>query len=391
MNGPLSHIRVLDFSTLLPGPYATMLLADMGAEVVRVESPTRLDLLRITPPMKDDRSYAHLAINRSKYSLGVDLKSPDAAQLIKDIVSEFDVVIEQFRPGVMERLGLDYKSLSAAHPGIVYCSLTGYGQTGPLSQRAGHDINYLALSGLASYSGRRDTGPVLSATQIADLAGGSHHAVMAIQAALLSRTQTGKGQHLDISMSDAAMSLNGMFGAAALATGQDPGLGNTVLNGATHYDYYLTKDNEYLAVGSLEPQFAAALLQGLGHQEWLPRLVGSDLSDVKADIAACIATQSLSYWQEVFDPIDACVDPVLSVNQAATHPHFLARGMVKSIALEDGQTIPIIASALPSAERSEPQRAGVRPGQDSREILSNCGLDVSRIDALINAGCVHQA
>ena len=218
MTQPLKGLKVLDFSTLLPGPYATQLLADMGAEVLRVESPTRPDLLKVMPPYvgkgKAKVSAAHATINRNKKSIAIDLKHESAKAIVERLLSEYDIVVEQFRPGVMARLGLDYDALKQKQGKLIYCSITGYGQSGPYRDRAGHDINYLALSGLASYAGRRDTGPILSSTQIADIAGGSHHAVMAILAAVIERQVSGEGQYLDISMSDAALALSTMYGPA---------------------------------------------------------------------------------------------------------------------------------------------------------------------------------
>ena len=198
--GPLTGLKVLDFSTLLPGPYATQMLADMGAEVLRVEAPGRYDMMRDVEPKINGASCAHGSVNRNKRSLALDLKHPEAGNIIRKLLADYDIVVEQFRPGVMKRLGLDYDSLAATNPRLIYCSITGYGQTGPLKDRAGHDINYLSLAGLASFSGRKETGPVLSGTQIADVGGGSHHAVMGILAAVIQRHTTGKGQYIDISV-----------------------------------------------------------------------------------------------------------------------------------------------------------------------------------------------
>ncbi|MFT6910580.1 MAG: alpha-methylacyl-CoA racemase, partial [Oleiphilaceae bacterium] len=269
---PLKGLKVLDFTTLLPGPYATQLLADMGAEVLRIESPKRPDLLKLMPPIVGKVSAAHATINRNKKSLALDLKHPEAKAIIHALVSEYDIIIEQFRPGVMARLGLDYDSFKGIQPKLIYCSITGYGQTGPLQNKAGHDINYLALSGLASYSGRKDTGPVLSGTQVADIAGGSHHAVMAILAAVIERTNTGKGQYLDISMSDAALALNTMFSANTLVNQKDPGYGTEMLNGGLFYDYYKTSDGRYLSIGSLEPNFAIPLMKHLELEQFISKL-----------------------------------------------------------------------------------------------------------------------
>lgn len=390
--GPLSQLKVLDFSTLLPGPYATMILADMGADVIHVESPTRPDLLRVTPPMFDARSYVHLSINRNKRSLALNLKSTQAREIIHQLLQNYDVVVEQFRPGVMARLGLDYEALKAINPQLIYCSITGYGQTGPHKDKAGHDINYMALSGLASYSGKANTGPVLSGTQIADLAGGSHHAVMAILAAVVKRQQDGEGSYIDISMLDCAFAMNGMSGAAALATGQDPQLGEEILNGGIFYDYYATSDGQHLSVGGLEPKFAQTFFTLIGYPQWLTRCVApagkQDL--LKQDLAALFASQPMQYWLSLFADSDVCVEPVLSVQEAAQHPQLKGRNMVNQAMTEDGQVIPQISSPLCSANHISEPKVGRLLGQDSIDILKQAGFDDSQISLLLADGDVVQ-
>ena len=202
MEAALKGLKVLDFSTLLPGPFATLYLADLGAEVIHVESPTRPDLIRLLPPYANGQATAHSYLNRNKQSIALDLKDPHNIASIKQKISEFDIVIEQFRPGVMQRLGLDYQSLAAINPRLIYCSITGYGQTGLYKDKAGHDINYLALSGIAGHSGRQDSGPPPMGIQIADVAGGSLHAVIGILSAVIERQRSGQGQYIDISMTD---------------------------------------------------------------------------------------------------------------------------------------------------------------------------------------------
>src|SRR5690606_2498274 len=192
----------LDFSALLPGPFGTMLLADMGAEVVRLESPGRPDMVRALPPMEDNISACHAYLNRSKKSLAVDLKKPAGVEIVKKLVQEYDIVVEQFRPGVMDRLGVGYEALRAANPRVIYCAITGYGQDGPYKDRAGHDMNYLSIAGITGYNGRKASGPAPINVQVADVAGGSFHAVMGILAAVIHREKTGEGQFVDISMTD---------------------------------------------------------------------------------------------------------------------------------------------------------------------------------------------
>lgn len=391
MAQPLKGLKVLDFSTLLPGPYATQLLADMGAEVLRIEAPTRPDLLKMMPPMVGEGQYkvsaAHAAINRNKQSLALDLKREGAKEIVQKLLAEYDIVVEQFRPGVMARLGLDYESLKIDQPGLIYCSITGYGQTGPYKDRAGHDINYLALSGLASYSGRSDTGPVLSATQIADIAGGSHHAVMAILAAVIERSGSGLGQYLDISMSDAALALNTMFGAGALASGRDPSCGTEMLNGGLFYDYYETADGRYLSIGSLEPNFAAGLLAALELKDKM-NLIADTRPEAQATlrkaIAEVICAKPSAHWQQVFANLDLCVEPLLTVNEACQNEHFQARNMLTEAEDGAGNRIPQVNSALPF-DRTKPHRAGAVLGADTDSVLTRLGYSSDDIAAMREA------
>lgn len=388
---PLQGLKILDFSTLLPGPYATQLLADMGAEVLRVEAPNRPDLLKLMPPSLGQVSAAHATINRNKNCIALDLKHAQARSIIEKLIQEYDIVLEQFRPGVMQRLGLDYVSLSEHQPKLIYCSITGYGQTGPLKDRAGHDINYLALSGLASFSGRQDTGPVLSGTQIADIAGGSHHAVMAILAAVIERSTTGKGQYLDISMSDAALALSTMFGANALAGGKAPELGREMLNGGLFYDYYQTADNRYLSIGSLEPNFAAGLLSLLGLSELMGKIVDQrpeTQAHIRQSIAAKIAEQTLEFWIDAFSKIDVCVEPVLSLTEAVNHPHFIERDMLTDVRINDDTSVRQINSPLPFSKKMV-HTAGKPLGADTRSVLISLGYSEDEIDALRKEGGVR--
>jgi alpha-methylacyl-CoA racemase len=391
---PLAGLKILDFSTLLPGPYATQLLADMGADVLRIETSTRTDILKVLPPMVGEVSAAHASINRNKKSLAIDLKHPEAKGIIYALVNQYDIVIEQFRPGVMKRLGLDYDTLSRVQEAIIYCSITGYGQTGPLKDRAGHDINYLALSGLASYSGRKETGPVLSATQIADIAGGSHHAVMAILAAHIHRLSTGKGQYLDISMSDAALALNTLFGAGALAGGKDPDLGAELLNGGLFYDYYETADSKYLSVGSLEPEFASAMLTALGLSDQISNIADwrpETQAALKALIGDKFKAHTQAHWVQLFAGLDACVEPVLAVTEAAQHPHFVARGMIDTAYDRDGHAVSQIASPLPFRAEQGKHSAGAVTGEHTREILRALNYSDQQITDWQTIGCIAMA
>jgi alpha-methylacyl-CoA racemase len=335
----LSGLKILDFSTLLPGPFATLMLADMGADVIHIESPSRMDLVRIMPPYADGQATSHAYLNRNKRSVAMDLKDQANIQKIKELVAEYDIIVEQFRPNVMARLGLDYESLSKINPRLIYCSITGYGQTGGHKDRAGHDINYISLSGVAGHSGRANGLPPAMGIQIADVAGGSLHAVIGILAAVIERHRSGQGQHVDISMTDCAFSLNTMAGAAQVAGGEAQGPEQGMLNGATFYDYYKTQDGRFLSVGSLEPQFLMGLSQALALPE-LARLGASmmpeDRTAVRTMVSDAIAAHPLDYWNQLFAALDVCVEPVLSLAEAADSELAKQRGWIIDVPLEVG-------------------------------------------------------
>ena len=341
MQHALQGLKVLDFSTLLPGPFATLYLADMGAEVTHVESPTRPDLIRLFPPYAHGQATAHLYLNRNKQSVALDLKDPQNIATIKEKISQYDIVVEQFRPGVMQRLGLDYATLAEINPRLIYCSITGYGQTGSYKDKAGHDINYLALSGIAGHSGRTQSGPPPLGIQVADIAGGSLHAVIGILTAVIERTQSGKGQYIDISMTDCAVALNSMAAAAALAGNitQEPESG--ILNGASFYDYYETQDGRYLSIGSLEPQFMSGLAQLLALPLLLEKgasLLSEDRAEVKHALQEKIKTRSLLEWQQLFSTQDVCVEPVLTLDEALYSDLAQQRHWVAHVPLHEHST-----------------------------------------------------
>lgn len=391
MTGPLASLKVLDFSTLLPGPFASLLLADLGAEVLRIESPTRPDLMRLLPPRAQGSSAAHAWLNRNKRSLALDLKQPAAIGVIHDLLREYDILIEQFRPGVMERLGLGYDALKAINPRLIYVSISGYGQTGPYRERAGHDINYLAISGLAGTTGRRDSGPALPGVQIADLAGGSLHGVVGLLAAVIQRQHSGEGQQVDVSMTDCAFSLHALGGAAALAGGAAPGLENQPLNGGGFYDYYRTREGRWLAVGSLEPQFLNALCQALGRPELAARGLSQrpeDQQTLKRELAIEIERRDLAECQALFAERDACVEPVLSFDEAVEHPQIRARELVTQVPGPDGPLRQLACPLKFSAGLPPSRHAGAALGAHGATVLRELGYDEARIQALRESGAL---
>lgn len=392
MQGPLSSLKVLDFSTLLPGPFASLLLADMGAEVLRIESPTRLDLLRVLPPHDHGVSASHAYLNRNKRSLALDLKQPQAVEVIKRLVAEYDIVLEQFRPGVMDRLGIGYETLKAINPRLIYVAITGYGQTGPYRERAGHDINYLALAGLASHTGRRDSGPLPLGVQVADVAGGSLHGVVGLLAAVVARQQTGQGQFVDISMTDCAFSLNTLAGAGALAAGVEPQAEGNVLNGGSFYDYYRSRDGRWFSVGSLEPVFMRALFEALARPELVKRGLSPDYADqmgLKNELKIEFERRSFDELEALFGGVDACVEPVLSFSEAVRHPQLQARQVVTQVPREDGSLQPQMACPVKFSDGlPAPRHIGVAVGAHSEQVLAEMGFTLPEIESMRDSGVI---
>jgi crotonobetainyl-CoA:carnitine CoA-transferase CaiB-like acyl-CoA transferase len=384
MLGPLASLKVLDFSTLLPGPFASLLLADMGAEVLRIESPTRLDLLRVLPPHDQGVSASHAYLNRNKRSLALDLKQPAALEIIKQLLQDYDIVLEQFRPGVMERLGLGYEALKAINPKLIYVSITG-----PYRDRAGHDINYLALAGLASYTGRADSGPLPLGMQVADVAGGSLHGVIGLLAAVIARQHTGMGQHLDVSMTDCAFSLNAMAGAGYLACGEEPGREDQVLNGGSFYDYYRSRDGRWLSVGSLEPDFMKQLCTALGVEE-LAALGLSPQPAQRKKLKDALQTEfekhDFAELCALFAELDACVEPVLTLSEAVQHPQLRARELVTDVPRGDGSSQAQMACPMKFSEGlPAPRHIGAALGEHTDQVLGELGFGAQRIEELRRA------
>ncbi len=390
MQGPLSSLKILDFSTLLPGPFASLLLADMGAEVLRIESPARLDLLRELPPHDQGTSASHGYLNRNKRSLALDLKQAQALDVVKRLVMTYDIVLEQFRPGVMDRLGIGYEVLKAINPKLIYVAITGYGQTGPYRDRAGHDINYLSLAGVASHTGRKQSGPLPLGVQVADVGGGSLHGVIGLLAAVVARQQTGRGQYVDVSMSDCALSLNTLAGAGYLACGVEPDRESQMLNGGSFYDYYRSREGRWFSVASLEPAFMKTMCEVFGR----PELAGLGLSPERGDQAALkyqlqveFERRSFEELQACFAEVDACVEPVLTFSQAVQHPQFKAREMVRQVPREDGSMQAQMACPLKFSDGlPEPRHIGVPVGAHSEAVLAEIGFSAKQVAAMRQLG-----
>ncbi len=362
---PLQSIRVLDLSRLLPGPFCTMLLADFGAEVIKIEAPDLGDYARQYEPKIDENSVMFHSLNRNKKSVTLDLKTDEGKDQFFQMVGKADVVVESFRPGVMKRLGLDFPVLEKINPRLIYCAISGYGQTGPYAEMPGHDINYISYAGLLELMGEKDGKPIVPAVQVADLAGGAYPAVTGILLALLEREKSGKGQFIDISMMDGVISLLQSTLPNYLMKNIPSKRGEQMLSGGLAcYEVYQTKDGRWLAVGALEMKFWRVFCQKVGKPEWIPLL--NEPNEVqyklKHDIQNVIYTKTLEEWMDIFDDAEACVSPVLTFAELVNHPQVQARKMFEAIE-QDGIPvkhigIPIKLSRTPGKIRAAAPKLG---------------------------------
>ncbi len=333
----LTGIRILDLSRLLPGPFCSMLLADFGAEVIKVEEPGMGDYIRWWYPRIGKNSGFHVVLNRNKRSLTLNLKTPEGKELLRQLARTADVVLESFRPGVMDRLELGYESLRTINPRLIYCAISGYGSQGLRTQRAGHDINYLALSGILSYSGRGPL-PTLSGVQIADLGGGGLLAAFSIVLALLVRERQGEGQYLDIAMLDGSLLWNCLRWGKYLADGDIPRPGDDLLNhGFACYNLYETGDGRYLSLGAIEPQFWQVFCESVGHPEWNQANYiepGPHQGLLREAVAELLRGRSQADWVAHFAQHDCCCEPVLNLDEVMHDSHLRARQMVVDLVHE---------------------------------------------------------
>jgi len=351
---PLQGVKIVDFSTLLPGPLATLILTEAGAEVVKIERPSGGDEMRGYEPRIGSHSANFALLNRGKTSVALDLKKPEDLSTARAIALESDVLIEQFRPGVMDRLGLSYRQLSERNPGLIYCSITGYGQTGPKAQVAAHDLNYIAEAGLLSLAVDREGMPALPPTLIADIGGGSYPAVINILLALAERRLTGSGRHLDVSMYDNVFPF--MYWALGSGFAGDwprPGR-ELVTGGSPRYRVYRTKDDRFLAAAPIEERFWTQFCSIVGVPE------SADAPTVERKIAERTAAQ----WQDAFSDHDVCCSIVASVEEALRDPQVAARNTFATNVAIDEQTIPALPLPLVAAYR-DPEPVRQCPGLGS--------------------------
>jgi len=351
---PLSGLLVLDFTTLLPGPLASLMLAEAGAEVIKIERPGGEDA-RGFPPFLDGESTGFALLNRGKQSLVLDLKSEADRAKLKPLIERADILLEQFRPGVMARLGLGYDDVRALNPRLIYCSISGYGQTGQRAAEAGHDINYIGNTGLLDLQPGPVAAPVVPPMLAADIAGGSFPAVINILLALRARDQSGQGSMIDIAMTDAMFTFGWAALAIGIATGSFPKPGELwLVGGSPRYQLYPTKDGKLVACGALEPKFWAAFTQAIA----LPAELADDARDPKATraaVATLIAARTAEEWRPIFAAADCCTTIVAPLEQALRDAHFVARGLfAHSVESASGKTLPALPLPIAPQFRAAP-------------------------------------
>ena len=393
---PLAGLRVLDLSRLLPGGFCSLLLADLGAEVLKVEDTGMGDYVRWSPPVYEGAeqsagSALFLALNRNKTSIRLNLKTDEGREVLLRLVREHDVLLESFRPGVLDRLGVGYERLRQENPRLVYCAITGYGQTGPYTQRAGHDMNYLGLIGLLGLTGEKDGPPVQAAGQIADLGGGALMAAFGIMAALHERERSGEGQLVDVSMADGALSWLAMVAARYFAEGTAPRRGGLELAGSlVCYRPYECSDG-WVTLGALEPKFWQAWCRGVGREDLIEQQFAGPGSPAHDEVVAVFRSRTRDEWKAFNDEHDCCLEPVLGLDEALDSDLVREREMVTPLE-QPGVAEPVKLLGVPvklSRTPGDPSRLpGPVLGEHTDDVLRSLGYDDAAIAALKESGAV---
>jgi crotonobetainyl-CoA:carnitine CoA-transferase CaiB-like acyl-CoA transferase len=368
---PLQGVRVLDLTRLLPGPMATLHLADLGADVIKIEDLGAGDYA--SPAVREQ-------VNRNKRGMRIDLKQAEGAELLLKLCESADVLVEGFRPGVMARLGLGYDVVRRRNPRLVYCSISGYGQTGSLSQKAGHDLNYCGFAGVADQIGTPSGELALSNLPVADLLGGAMPAVMGILAALFDAQRSGQGRHVDVAIADGVLAHAVIPMAGVIQRGQAPQAGADKLTGALPcYGLYATQDERYLAVGAFEHKFWEQFCAILDREDLAPHHIPAtpELNAwVREQVTQAVAARSFADWQGLLADADCCVTPVLHLQEAMQLPHFAERGMWVEVQTAQGQCMTQMALPVQMSDfRFEVRHSAPRKGQHTREVLLEGGLD----------------
>ncbi len=387
----LEGVRVLDLSRMLPGPYCSMMLGDLGAEVIKVEEPKTGDPTRHSQPIINQQSAAFVQVNRNKKSIALNLKQSEGRDIFLKLAATSDVVLEQFRPGVVDRLGIGYADVVEVNPRAVYCSLSGFGQDGPHRARSGHDLNYLALSGLLGLTTDERGKPVIPGTQIADLAGGMI-AAFAILAALLARNQTGRGQYVDVSMFDVLLAMLPVPAAQEFAGKSIRVGGKYTLSGAyPFYNVYETSDGRFMSLGALEPKFWAGFCRVVNREDLIARQFDSNdaRKELFEEVSRIFKSKTQAEWIEIMAEADACCEPVLSLAEAFEHAQTRAREMTFDVDHPTEGAVRQLGYAYRLSE-TPPTLARLSPalGEHTYELLAELGISEAERSRLSESGIV---
>lgn len=381
---------MLDLSRLLPAPLAGMLLADMGADVIKIERPSEPDYVRHYPPFVNGQSAYYHALNRSKRSLALDTQGAEGLEIFFKLIERSDVVLESFRPGVLDKLGMGYAAARKRNPRIIYASVTGYGQTGLYAQRAGHDLNYMGYAGLLSLSADHAGRPVQPGLQVADIAGGSYAVLSGILAALWHRERTGEGQHVDVAMTEAVRLLSVLPSAEWEASGQLPLPGKGPLTGGlATYGLYQCRDGGWMALGALEPKFWLRFCQAAGVLDWGTRMLPDPETQqaLRQDLEKLFATRDRSEWEKLGAEADCCLSPVLDLEEAENDPHLRARRGPEGSATEP--PFPLRGVPVPwrfSGSPAKPVHSAPALGNDTQVILNELSISADLQEKLRQSG-----
>jgi crotonobetainyl-CoA:carnitine CoA-transferase CaiB-like acyl-CoA transferase len=392
---PLSDLRVLDLTRLLPGGFCSLLLADLGADVVKVEDTGMGDYIRWAPPYygSDDqqalgtRSALYLALNRGKRSIRLDLKQPQGRDALLRLAGDCDVVLESFRPGVLDRLGCGYEAMRAVNPEIVYCAITGYGQTGPNAARAGHDMNYLGLVGLLGLTGEPGGRPIQSAGQIADIGGGALIAAFGVLAAVHERDRSGEGQLVDVSMADGALSWLAMAAAAYLCDGSVPRRGAEQLTGGLVCYYPYEAADGWVTCGALEPKFWRSFCENAGRPDLISKQFERPGSDAWREVADVFRSRTVAEWRAFNDEHDAMIEPVLDLDRALASELVREREMVVEVDQPEIGPVRLLGAPLKlSRSGADPTRPAPALGEHTEEVLREAGFSEQEVEAMVASG-----
>ncbi len=399
MTAPLDGIKVLDLTKLAPGPFCTMFLADLGAEVIKIEEPgpptgRRADQAGAAGtqgPISSFSSSPYNALGRNKRSIGINLKSGAGKEIYFRLAERADVIVEEYRPGVAKRLGIDYEQLSARNPRLIYCAITGFGQNGPYRDLVGHDINYIATAGVLSMLGRPGQPPTIPHNLVADYAGGGMHGAIGVLAALVARSQTGRGQYVDISMMDGSLAILAQAFSAFFAGGKLPQRGETIFDGGIpNYNVYLTKDGKYITIAAIEPWFFANLCRALGREDFIAHeFDSSKRAEIARVFTETFKTKTRDEWFAILTRNDICAGRMLTFDEVPSDPQVLAREMIVEVEGPGGQKIKQVGVSLKFSDTPGSIRSlAPQLGQHTDEILGALGYAKDEIDRWREAGAI---